>query len=203
MIRKLFIPLLLLILLAACSDSPPSLPPLAQDAVILAFGDSLTYGTGASAEESYPALLEVLTGREVINAGIPGEVSRDGLARLPALLDQHQPNLLLLCHGGNDMLRRQNAEQMQANLEAMVRLARERGIPVVLLGVPRPTIFGLKSADDYYQVARSTDSPLEDAIIPKVLSDTTLKSDQVHPNAEGYRQIAEAVHRLLERAGAL
>ena len=201
--RLWFIPLFFLLLAGCGGSSVEPLPPLSSDGRILAFGDSLTYGSGATAEQSYPAVLQALIGREVVNAGIPGEVSQQGLARLPGLLDEHRPQLLLLCHGGNDMLRRQNPAQMESNLEAMILLARERGIPVVLLGVPRPAIFGLKSADEYYAVAKRSGTPLEDSIIPEVLSDKDLKSDQIHPNAAGYRKIAEAVVSLLQQAGAL
>ena len=91
--------LLLAIGLGACSDSKPQLPLLSADAVILAFGDSLTFGTGANSEHSYPAELARLTGLTVINAGIPGEVTAQGVRRLPALLDRYKPQLLLLCHG--------------------------------------------------------------------------------------------------------
>lgn len=195
--------LLLTLLLAGCSEDSPTLQPLGRDAVILAFGDSLTRGNGANADHSYPAVLEQLSGRRVINAGVPGERTPDGLARLAAALDRHQPELLLLCHGGNDMLRRHSMETMQSNLEQMVAIARERGIQVVLLGVPRPAIFGLESADPYYAVAKSAAIPLEDTIIPQVLSDNDLKSDQIHPNAAGYQRIAEAVYQLLQQTGAL
>ncbi|MCW8828371.1 MAG: arylesterase [Gammaproteobacteria bacterium] len=203
--RLIHLPLILLLalLLAGCSEDSPTLQPLSRDAVILAFGDSLTRGNGANADNSYPAVLERLSGRRVINAGVPGEHTPAGLARLAGVLEQYHPELLLLCHGGNDMLRRHAMEAMQSNLEQMVALARERGIQVVLLGVPRPAIFGLESAEPYYAVAKSAGIPLEDKIIPEVLSDNNLKSDQIHPNAEGYQRIAEAVYRLLQQTGAL
>jgi lysophospholipase L1-like esterase len=101
------------------------------------------------------------------------------------------------------MLRKQSMAAMQTNLETMIQLARERGIQVVLLGVPRPALFSLESAAPYYAVADNTGVPLEDEILPEVLSDNELKADQIHPNAEGYRLIAEALHRLLREEGAL
>jgi lysophospholipase L1-like esterase len=195
--------LLLALLLTGCAEDVPRLNPLSQHAVILAFGDSLTYGTGAAADSSYPAVLERLSGHTVINAGKPGEQTPAGLARLARELDAYQPELLILCHGGNDMLRRQSKEVMQENLEQMVRLAHERGIQVVMLSVPRPAILSRTSADTYQSVAAKLAVPLEDKIISKVLSDNKLMSDQIHPNAEGYRLIAEAVYRLLQKAGAL
>ncbi|MDP2252857.1 MAG: GDSL-type esterase/lipase family protein, partial [Thiobacillus sp.] len=95
-----------LFLLAAC-DRVPTLPKLDSHDVIVAFGDSLTHGTGASADTAYPAVLASLTGLAVINAGVPGDTTSSGLARLPAVLEEHRPRLVLLCLGGNDMLRKQ------------------------------------------------------------------------------------------------
>lgn len=193
---------LLLFALAGCSREP-QLSPLADDAVILAFGDSLTYGTGAAAELSYPAVLEQLSGRRVINAGVPGEETTAGLERLAATLDEHQPQLLLLCLGGNDMLRKRDVATIMRNLEEMVAISRAQGVPVVLLGVPRPAIFGLESAPLYYELAERLQLPLEAEAIPDVLGDNDLKSDPIHPNAAGYRQIAEGIYRKLRASGAL
>lgn len=196
------IPVLVLALfLAACGDSP-QLPRLDKDAVILAFGDSLTYGNGADKNQSYPAVLENLVGRKVVNAGVSGEISEQGLRRLPGLLDQHQPDLLILCHGGNDILRQKDMNEMANNLRAMIGLAGERGIPVVMLGVPRPGLF-LSSADIYKDIADATDVLFIEDLIPDILGDKSLKSDTVHPNADGYRRMAEGIYAMLRDAGAV
>jgi lysophospholipase L1-like esterase len=194
--------LLLLLALTACSRDP-QLSPLPADAVILAFGDSITYGTGAARDQSYPAVLAQLSGREVVNAGIPGDVTAEGLARLEDALEAHRPHMLILCLGGNDMLRKVGHEVAARNLDDMIAMSRARGVPVLLLGVPRPALFGLESAPFYYELAERRQVVLEADIIPKVLSERDLKSDPIHPNAAGYRRIAEAVHRKLRDAGAL
>lgn len=190
-----------LLLLAGCGQKA-KLPPLAADAVVLAFGDSLTYGTGAREEESYPAQLARLIGRKVVREGVPGEVSAQGLARLPAALDEHQPKLLHLCHGGNDFLRRMPKSEAAANVRSMIRMARERRIDVVLIGTPEPS-FTVTPPDFYGELAKEFRIPYEGDVIGKVLRDGSLKSDQVHPNAQGYRLIAERVADLLRKSGAI
>jgi acyl-CoA thioesterase-1 len=185
----------------ACSEPPPALPHLAADAVIVAFGDSLTYGTGAPPAASYPATLERMSGHRVINAGVPGELSTQGRDRLVRVLDDYHPGLLILLHGGNDLLRG-NERVAAVNLRAMVQTARQRGIPVVLIAVPRPGL-GLSAPDYYGAIARDYHLPLLAHTVADILREPQLKSDIVHPNAEGYRRLAKAVFGLLKRSGAL
>jgi len=194
---------LCLSVLSACSEKIPELNKLSSDAIVVAFGDSLTYGTGAKDHESYPEQLSQLIDREVINEGIPGELSHDGLKRLPAVLEEHQPELLILCHGGNDLLRKRNPQSIASNLTAMINEAKRRGIQVVLVGVPEPALFLLEAAPFYANIAKQENIPVERKILPEIESDNALKSDTIHPNAAGYRKFAEALAQLLRRAGAV
>lgn len=199
--RQIYIFCALLFLVSACSDEKV-LAKLPVDAVILAFGDSLTHGNGAKPEESYPAVLSRLSGRQVVNAGISGEESAAGLERLPALLEKHQPKLMILCHGGNDLLRKKDIGKMEANIRSMISLAESKHIPVVLLGVPKFGLF-LSSADVYAKIAESSDVVFIEDLIADVLGDNGLKSDTVHPNKEGYRVMAEHIYAALQQVGAL
>jgi acyl-CoA thioesterase I len=185
----------------AC-DRTPQLQPLPADAVILAFGDSLTYGSGAARGEDYPSELHRLTGRQVINAGIPGEVSGIGLKRLPALLQRHHPALVILCHGGNDILRRQNLAHTRENIQRMIDLVHASGAEVVLVGVPQFGIF-LSPAPFYAELAEHNGIAIENSVLSDILKNPSLKSDQIHPNAAGYRQFAEKLAELLAASGAI
>ena len=179
---RLFPLLACVFLLAACGDSP-KLGRLPSDAVILAFGDSLTFGTGAGETESYPAQLEKLT-------------------RLPAALDEHAPRLVLLCIGGNDFLRRLGNRQAEDNVRAMVKLAKSRGIEVFLIGTPEPGLTVSPPAF-YGGIAKEFSLPYEQSVIADVLKDGALKADPIHPNARGYRVIAERLAATLKKSGAI
>jgi acyl-CoA thioesterase-1 len=189
------------LLIFGCGERP-KLERLPSDAVILAFGDSLTYGTGANEDESYPAQLERLVQRRVVRAGVPGEVTAQALARLPAALDEHAPRLLLLCIGGNDFLRRLGNSQAERNVREMVQIAASRGVAVVLIGTPEPGLTVTPPAF-YAGIAKEFRLPYEEGIIGQVLKDASLKADPIHPNARGYRIIAERIAETLKASGAI
>lgn len=199
MVRKqLFIILLLplLQLIYACDDGP-GISPLPPDAVILSFGDSITHGTGAAKDQSYPSVLEGLTGYQVINAGVPGETTEGGVGRLPGLLETHQPDLVILCEGGNDFLRRRSTTIAKENLDRMIRQIRNSGADVILLGVPQLGLF-LEASPIYEELAKHHKIPLLDDVLPDILGDRDLKSDQIHPNDQGYRKLAEAIAEAID-----
>jgi len=199
--RQLALLLGVALALAGCGDAP-KLSRLAPDAVVLAFGDSLTFGTGATEAESYPAQLERLIGRKVVRAGVPGEVSAHALARLPAALEEHQPGLLVLCIGGNDFLRNLGKVQVAENVRRMVSMAKARGADVLLIGTPEKG-FTVTPPAFYADIAKQTGIPYEGKVVGEILRSAELKSDPIHPNARGYRLIAERVAELLRKAGAV
>jgi acyl-CoA thioesterase I len=187
--------------MVAC-QKPARLPLLAKSDVVVAFGDSITFGMGAGPQESYPAVLEKIIGRRVVNAGISGEVTAEGLSRLPQILEQEKPALLILCHGGNDNLRRLSRGQIAGNIREMIRLAEQKGAAVVLIAVPGLS-FSVSPELLYKDIAKEFKIPLEEKTLSEILSDNSLKSDLIHPNAAGYRRLAEAVAALLKKSGAI
>jgi acyl-CoA thioesterase-1 len=190
------------LLIAACHTSSPRLRELPPDAVVLAFGDSLTYGTGALPGQSYPAVLQKAISRTVINAGVPGETTSEGLARLPRLLERYHPALVLLCLGANDMLRGLDEGAAAKNLKEMIRMAEKQGAQVVLIGVPRPNL--LASTPEFYQqIAEEFSLPFMRNTMSDILKKNSLKSDFIHPNAKGYRKLAEEIAGFLRKKGAL
>ena len=187
--------------LSGCSQ-PKRLSQLPIDAKILSFGDSLTFGTGADKGSAYPDALEQMTQMEVINAGIPGEVSAQGLDRLPKLLQKHQPDLLILCHGGNDLLRKKDPEMLKQNLIAMIETSRRYNVEVILIGVPEVKLFG-GMHPLYRQVAEQLNIPFEAEILGSLLKTNKYKSDYVHLNNAGYKKLAKSIMQLLQDEGAL
>jgi lysophospholipase L1-like esterase len=197
--------LALVLTLAGCGEAE-KLPALPPGSVVLALGDSLTAGAGVTQEQAWPALLGQRTGWQVVNGGVNGNTSADALKRLPALLDEHSPVLVLLTLGGNDMLRRLPVQQLEENLTRMVVKSRAEGAQVVMVATPLPSITGavlrnLSAPELYGRVAGSQQVPLIEDAIAEVLSDPLLKGDQLHPNAEGHAVLATKIFDALRDIG--
>jgi lysophospholipase L1-like esterase len=202
--RRAFLLAALLSLLAACGGQRAE--PLPPGSVVLALGDSLTAGYGLDPEQAWPALLAARTGWQIVNGGVSGDQTADALARLPALMDAHAPKLVLVTLGGNDMLRKLPEAQTRGNLARILALTGSRGAQPVLLATPRPSVAGvvfqrLSAAPFYAEIARERKVPLIEDAIAEVLSDPDLKLDQLHPNAEGQRVLADKLFDALRKLG--
>lgn len=193
-------------MLAACGRKTAHGAGVPTGATVVALGDSLTSGTGAGTADSYPARLAHLTGWNVINAGVPANTSAQARQRLPGLLAEHTPALVLVSIGGNDFLRQVPEAETRAAIDAMLTEIRGAGAQAVLIAVPRPTIAGalLRSLDDHPLYAALADEkrvPLFASGWSQVLSDPALKADQIHANGAGYERFARELHRFLREAG--
>jgi acyl-CoA thioesterase-1 len=179
-----------------------TLNPVPATGTILAFGDSLTYGVGVENEDSYPAVLATLTRRTVINAGISGETTKDGLTRFEHELDEAQPHLVILLEGGNDILRGHNLKNTKQNLAKMIKLAHQRDIQVLLIGVPEKKLFSTV-AKFYPELATEHKLVFADSLISSLLRSPEYKSDPIHFNEQGYKKMAHSIYDLLVKHKAI
>ncbi len=193
---------MVLAIAGACKERP-RYAPLPQASTVIALGDSLTYGTGATPDTSYPAVLAQETGWRVVNAGVPGETAAEGCARLPALIDEHRAQLVLVLLGGNDFLRRMPEQGIREALASCVRDARAASTPLALLPVPRFGIGNLANAPLYEETGKALDVPVIDSGLKDLLGSRSMRADGVHLNAAGYREMATNVARGLRTQGWL
>jgi len=198
-LRKIF---LIFSIIIATSCGLPKLEVLNSDDIILAFGDSLTLGVGVNNEQSYPSVLSELSGFEVINSGISGETTNEGLSRLPVVLKRYHPEILILLEGGNDILQNINKPQIKHNLRSMIEVAISYDVQVVLIGVPEKKLFSNSSAL-YGELAKEYDLAYDGKIIGSLMRSPSRKSDSVHFNKNGYRELAKTVYELLIENGAI
>lgn len=174
---------------------------------IVMLGDSLTAGLGLGPDEAYPALIQrALRERglpyDVVNAGVSGDTSAGGLARLDWALDGHVA-VLVVALGGNDGLRGLPVEELRRNLSRVIERAQARGIVVVLAGMEAPPNFGERYTsafhDVYPSLARTYHVPLIPFLLQGVASvDALNQADGIHPNQQGARIVAENVTAVLE-----
>ena len=198
---------LLLVTLAGCGRDKKTAQPVPPGSTVLALGDSLTFGTGASAETSYPTVLAGLTGWNVVNAGVSGDTSAQALARLPALLAEHQPKLVIVSIGGNDFLRKLPESDTRTHVHAICKQSLAAGAQVLLVAVPRATVAAaLGQMTDhalYAEVAKDLKIPLQREAWGEVLAQPDLRADAVHANARGYAQFARSVQGTAAAVGLL
>ena len=197
--RRSFLFICIVVILVGCDK--PRLRELGSSDVVVAFGDSLTAGLGVSQDYSYPSVLSELTGFKIVNSGVSGETTEEGLKRLPTVIEEHNPSLILLIEGGNDILRNKNYQHIEQNLGAMIQLARDRDIEVVLVGVPEKKLFS-NAAPFYKELAEKYDLPYEPKLIGRIMRSPSMKSDTVHFNKVGYKEMAKGIYDLLSENGA-
>ncbi len=171
---------------------------------ILALGDSLFAGYGLRPDQAYPPRLEAALRAKginvrVTNAGVSGDTTADGLARLNFTLAslQRKPDLVLICLGGNDMLRGLPPEQMRANLAAILAQLQQRHIPVVLMGMLAAPNLGKDYAGSFNPIYPALAREYHDALVPFFLSAIIDRpnlrlADHIHPTAEGVEWIVRA-----------
>jgi lysophospholipase L1-like esterase len=176
---------------------------LDENATILALGDSITYGFGVNENESYPSILEKLTKRRVINAGINGDTSEDALKRFSNLLKDNSIQMMILCVGGNDLLQKTPLRSIRENIIKIIKIAKEKNIEVVLIAVPDFGMLGLSPLALYGDIAQEEKVYLIKGLLSEILSSQRLKSDYIHPNASGYKYMAETIYTNLLSYGYL
>ncbi len=188
--------------ITSCIGKNTKIRYISENDIILAFGDSITHGVGANDTESYPYVLANLTKRRVIESGVPGETTEEGVMRLKEVLEKYNPSLIILCEGGNDMLRRIDDYKIKENLRSMVRMIKEKDIDVILIGVPKPG-FVISVPNFYKEVAKEFNIPYEGKILKEILTNNSLKADPIHPNNKGYEKLAKRIYELIRENGGL
>ncbi len=203
---KLFSSVCLALLLVGCSADKPAYQALEPGATVLAFGDSITYGTGAARGEGYPENLATALDWVVVNAGIPGEQASQGKQRIASALAEHQPELVIIELGGNDFLRKRPAGKVKEDLRHIISEVQRSGAVAVLVAVPRlslarATMGLLKDSPIYAELAEEEAVLLFADRLSAILSDQDLVADRIHPNADGYARMASELAAFLRSHG--
>ena len=175
-------------------------------ATVLALGDSLTQGVGASSPaHAWPAVFARLSGWHMVNGGVSGDTSDMALARLPDLLREHRPQLVIVSIGGNDFLRQHSGAATRDNVRAIVQQSQSAGAQVLLVAEPQPSIAAaLGRVSDhpmFAELAKELRVPLLENAWSDILSDEKLRSDRIHANDVGYEQFARELFKATQNLG--
>ncbi len=198
--KKVILSLLALVVIGAVYLLYPSVPDIRNahpgGENIICFGDSLTYGTGASQGMDYPSQLAGLTGSRVVNAGVPGDTTRDALRRLEKDVLSRSPRIVLITLGGNDLKNRVPREEAFDNLRIIIQAIQDQGGLVVVGGIDLP-LLGRGFDEEYERVCRETGALLIPNIYQDILGREDLMSDPIHPNDRGYQLMAERFYEAI------
>ncbi len=171
--------------------------PSTQSGPIVMFGDSLVEGVGATAGNTLPEQLGKKLGTEILNYGVSGDTTRDGLVRLDDALEM-KPRAAIVLLGGNDFLKKIPRAETFANLEQIVTAFQRGGAITMVVGV-RSGIIGGGADEEYETLAKKTGSVYVSDILSGIFGQSDLMSDAIHPNSVGYGRIADRLAPLLSK----
>ncbi|MGD8521681.1 MAG: arylesterase [Desulfobacterales bacterium] len=160
---------------------------------IICFGDSLTYGTGASQGMDYPSQLSQMLNKPVINAGEPGDTTGRALSRLERDVLSKNPDIVMITLGGNDLKNGVIRDTAFRNLREIVESLQEQGAEVIIGGLKFP-LRDRGYGKGYQELAEQTGAVLIPDIFEGIMGNRKLMSDPIHPNDAGYKIIAQRFH---------
>ena len=163
---------------------------------IVAFGDSLTAGSGAPKGSSYPDYLGELLGWPVMNLGLSGELAVHAPERLKDVL-VYQPYMVLIEFGANDFMQQRSTKDAVTAVQQIVEAVQQAGAIAVIIDTGGPGMGGYTKA--YRKLAKEKKALFVPGILGGIFTKRDLKSDSVHPNAQGYKIVAERVHKVIKK----
>jgi lysophospholipase L1-like esterase len=190
-----FIAIMAVLLMLLVNQTPVVKNAPLGEGTIVAFGDSLVEGVGSAQGGGFVSMLEKKLGRSIINLGVPGNTTADGLARLQSVRDI-KPRAVIVLLGGNDTLRRVPKEETFTNLERIVRTLQSDGAMVILLGV-RGGVLNDPYKAEFEALAKRTQALYIENVLAGLLGRGEYMFDAIHPNDAGYSIIADRVYEEL------
>jgi len=164
---------------------------------IICFGDSLTYGTGATKGMDYPSQLSKMISKPVLNKGVPGDTTARALARLEQDVLSQSPRMVLITLGGNDLKNGVSKGTAFQNLKSIIESIQARRALVVIGGIDLP-VWGRGFGEGYQQLCKETGAILISNIFDGIMGNTQLMSDSIHPNDAGYAKVARQFYEALK-----
>ncbi len=164
--------------------------------LIIFFGNSLTAGQGAEPGEDFPTLIGKRLNVPIINAGVSGNTTHDALLRIEKDVLSKNPSVVIIELGGNDLLDRVDSNVTQKNLDLILSKIKPTGAKIVILGI-KFFLFNQKYETDLQKLAEKYNATFVPDILEGIITDQSLKHDDIHPNAKGYQKIADKLIPIL------